>query len=62
MFIENSLANSFQITNVFKNRFMSALYDEVVIDKHDEYIRVTTVYPSFINTRKELADIVDSTG
>lgn len=38
--------------------FMSALYDELCFDKHDEYINQTIVYPIFINTRKELSDAI----
>jgi all-trans-retinol dehydrogenase (NAD+) len=38
--------------------FMSALYDELCMKDHDELIKLTTVYPSFINTRKELTEIL----
>lgn len=39
--------------------FMNALYDELCVFNHDEYVKLTTVFPSFINTRKQLGDILD---
>jgi hypothetical protein len=39
---------------------MNALYDEICFDDYDDFIKLTTVYPSFINTRQELADILDT--
>jgi short-subunit dehydrogenase len=39
--------------------FMNALYDEICYYNHDEFIKLTTVYPNFINTRKELSDILN---
>jgi short chain dehydrogenase len=41
--------------------FMGALYDELCITKVDDFIKVTTVFPAFINTRKELGEILDQT-
>ncbi|KAG5684989.1 hypothetical protein PVAND_014192 [Polypedilum vanderplanki] len=41
------------------NGFMSNLYDEIHINKQDEFIKLTTIYPQFIDTRKELSDILD---
>lgn len=41
--------------------FMRALYDELCMDDDDEYVKTTTVYPSFINTRKEMMDFLDKT-
>lgn len=41
--------------------FMGALYDELCVDDSDEFVKVTTVFPSFISTRKELTDILDKT-
>jgi all-trans-retinol dehydrogenase (NAD+) len=41
--------------------FMNALYDELCAMNHDEFVKVTTVYPAFINTRKELSDVLDQT-
>ena len=41
--------------------FMDALYDELCVDDHDEFIKTTCVFPGFINTRKELSDILDQT-
>lgn len=39
--------------------FMSCLYDELSLYDLDEYIKLTTVYPDFTNTRKELAETLD---
>jgi short-subunit dehydrogenase len=39
--------------------FMNALYDELCAFDDDEYVKCTTVFPNFINTRKELGDILD---
>lgn len=36
--------------------FMSALYVELCSDNAEELVRLSTIYPSYINTRKELAD------
>ena len=55
-------AISYTATKFAVRGFMSALYDELCIDKNDKFVNLTTVYPSFINTRKELADIVDCSG
>lgn len=38
--------------------FMSALFDEMVVLGHDEYIKTTTIYPSFVNTRPDLKEYV----
>lgn len=38
---------------------VNALYDELCVFDHDDIVKLTTVYPSFINTRKELGDILD---
>lgn len=39
---------------------MSALYDELCIDNSDEFVKITTAYPHFMNTRKELSDVMDN--
>lgn len=39
---------------------MSALYDELCIDNSDEFVKITTAYPHFMNTRKELSDVMDA--
>lgn len=39
--------------------FMAALFDELCAFDHDEYVKVTAVFPSFVNTRKELGDVLD---
>lgn len=40
---------------------MSALFDELCLFDQD-FIQTTTVYPTFINTRKELSDFLDKSG
>jgi all-trans-retinol dehydrogenase (NAD+) len=37
---------------------MIALQDELSVDGADKFIHTTTIYPWFINTRKELIDNV----
>lgn len=39
--------------------FMNSLYDELCLTNDDRFIKTTTVFPYFINTRKELTDILD---
>lgn len=36
--------------------FMEAIFDELCINDHDDFIKLTTVYPYFIATRQEFAD------
>ncbi|KAG5668075.1 hypothetical protein PVAND_016030 [Polypedilum vanderplanki] len=37
--------------------FMSALYDELCVYGHDDIIKTTTIYPLFVNTSQELAEM-----
>jgi short-subunit dehydrogenase len=37
---------------------MSALFDEMIVLGHDEYIKLTTLFPSFVDTRPDLKDFV----
>jgi short chain dehydrogenase len=39
--------------------FMEALYDELCFTKVDDFIKLTTVYPAHINTRKEFVEVMD---
>lgn len=55
------LAIAYSATKHGVKGFMGALYDELCLTKVDKYVKVTTVYPSFINTRKELSDLLDQT-
>lgn len=41
--------------------FMDALYDELCLLKQD-FINTTTVFPTFVNTRKELSEQLDDAG
>jgi all-trans-retinol dehydrogenase (NAD+) len=40
--------------------FMRALYDDLCLDGHDEYIKLTTVYPAFFTTQKKLQDVLNT--
>ncbi|CAO1419751.1 unnamed protein product [Diamesa serratosioi] len=42
--------------------FMNALFDELCADDYDEFIKLTTIFPYFINTRKQLTDVLDVIG
>ncbi|XP_070509197.1 estradiol 17-beta-dehydrogenase 11-like [Chironomus tepperi] len=53
------LAISYCATKSGLDGFYRALQDELCVEDHDEFIKLTCVYPSFINTRKELTDILD---
>lgn len=55
------LACAYCATKFGVKGFMSALYDELCVDGSDEFIKTTCVFPSFINTRKELGDLLDKT-
>lgn len=37
--------------------FMSALYDELCVYGQDEIVKTTTIYPLFVNTSEELAEL-----
>lgn len=39
--------------------FMNALYDELCIHNLEDRIKLTTIYPDFVSTRKELADFIE---
>ena len=39
--------------------FMNTLYDELCINDYDKFINLTTVYPDFMNTRKDLIDVLE---
>lgn len=54
------LGISYTATKFGVRGFMSALYDELCTFDHDEFIKTTTVFPSFVNTRKELGDVLDN--
>lgn len=53
------LAVGYSATKFGVRGFMGALYDELCTEDHDEFVKLTTVYPAFINTRKELSDLLD---
>lgn len=39
--------------------FMSALFDELCVNDYEKFINLTTVYPDFINTRKDLIEVLE---
>lgn len=41
--------------------FMDALFDELCLFNQD-FIKTTTVYPTFVNTRKDLSEKLDEVG
>lgn len=55
------LAVAYCTTKFGVKGFMASLYDELCVDDTDEFVKLTTVFPSFINTRKELSDRLDQT-
>jgi all-trans-retinol dehydrogenase (NAD+) len=38
--------------------FMRSLFDDLCLDGHDEYIKLSTVYPAFFATQKKLDDMI----
>jgi all-trans-retinol dehydrogenase (NAD+) len=57
--VTSPLATVYSATKFGVDGFMDALYDDLCMDDNDEHIKLTTAYPYFINTRKELGDLVD---
>lgn len=39
---------------------MSAFYDELCIDNSDKFVKLTTAYPHFMSTRKELMEALNN--
>lgn len=56
------MATAYCATKYGVDGFMNALYDELCVNDHDEFIKLTAAYPGFINTRKNLADMLDKLG
>lgn len=53
------MATVYSSTKFGVDGFMQALFDDLCIDNCDKFIKLSTVFPYFINTRKELADLMD---
>lgn len=53
------LACAYCATKFGVKGFMGALYDELCVENHERVIKLSTVFPGFINTRKELGDLLD---
>lgn len=56
------MATAYCATKFGVNGFMDTLYDELCVNDHDEFIKLTTAYPNFINTQKNLSDMLDKLG
>lgn len=56
-FCENVI---YATTKYGNDGFMSALYEELCFRKQDKFIKLTTVYPGFVGTQKQLVDLVRS--
>lgn len=39
---------------------MRALYDDLCLEGHDEFIKLTTVYPAFFATQKQLKTMLNT--
>jgi short-subunit dehydrogenase len=51
--------NVYCATKFGLNGFMQGLGDELLVEDPDNHIKLTTVYPDIINTRKEAMDLID---
>ena len=56
------MATAYCATKYGVDGFMNALYDELCVKDQDEFIKLTTAYPNFINTRKDLSDMLEKLG
>lgn len=56
------LATIYAATKYGVDGFMESLFDELCLDDYDHFIKLSTVYPYFIRTRKELTDVIDEIG
>lgn len=41
------------------NGFMKSLNDELLVYNNDKFVKLTTVFPDFMETRKELSEVLD---
>ncbi|KAG5676232.1 hypothetical protein PVAND_006081 [Polypedilum vanderplanki] len=53
------LLNVYCATKWGLNGFMQGLADELLVDDYDQHIKLTSVYPDIINTRKEAMEMID---
>lgn len=51
---------AYTTTKFGNDGFMSALYDDLCFREQDEFIKVTTVYPGFVGTQKDLVNLMGS--
>lgn len=52
------MASIYSATKFGVTGFMEALFDDLCVDNCEKFIKLSTVFPHFINTRKELADLM----
>jgi all-trans-retinol dehydrogenase (NAD+) len=53
-------ATTYTSTKYGIHGLMESLYDDLCVYDLDEFIKLTTIFPNFINTRKELGDVLDA--
>lgn len=53
------LATAYSSTKYAVDGFMDALYFELCVKNYDEFIKLTTAYPTFINTRQSIAEVFE---
>jgi len=53
------MGSAYTATKYGLDGLMEAIWDELCIDDYDEFIKLSTVYPYFVNTRKELSDMLE---
>lgn len=39
--------------------FMQCLFEELLVNNYQKFVKLTSVYPDFINTRKEVTETLD---
>jgi all-trans-retinol dehydrogenase (NAD+) len=54
------LASAYTATKFGVDGFMESLYDELCLDNYDDFIKLSTIFPYTINTRKELSEVFDT--
>ncbi|CRK88617.1 CLUMA_CG002381, isoform A [Clunio marinus] len=56
------LSTVYAATKFGVDGFMETLYDDLCIDDYDKFIKLSTIFPFFINTRKEIQNTMDEIG
>lgn len=55
------LGITYSTTKAAVKNFMECLQEELYCYGHENFVKLTTVFPGFIATRKELTDVLDKT-